>query len=113
MCSLDYKKSFKTDHIKLVKLLEKLNQYYCKKFNLCMLLSDEDSHLKSDDHKNKTKQLLVWCEGCGKNITNKTRYFQSQIHLQENQQSNFYQGTRSTFGMRCTFGLKIIVNQKT
>ena len=48
-----------------------------------MPLSDKDSHLSSDDHKNKTKQLLVWCEGCGKYISDKTRHFQSEIHLQK------------------------------
>ena len=31
ICNLNYKKAFKSDHLKSVKHLEKLNQYYCKK----------------------------------------------------------------------------------
>ena len=56
-----------------------------------MPLSDEDSHLSSNDHKNKTKQQLVWCEDCHKFRSDKTRHFQSEIHLQKSQQSNFSQ----------------------
>ena len=33
ICNFDYKKAFKSNHLKSVKHLEKLNQYYCKKFN--------------------------------------------------------------------------------
>ena len=33
-----------------------------------MPVSDKDSLLGSDDHKNKTKQQLAWCEDCGKYI---------------------------------------------
>ena len=37
ICNSDYKKAFKSDHLKSVKLSEKINQYYCKKYviNLC------------------------------------------------------------------------------
>ena len=45
-----------------------------------MPLSDKLSHLNSDQHKNKTKQQEVWCEDCGKYISDKTRHFQSEIH---------------------------------
>ena len=66
ICNLDYKKSFKSDHYKSVKHLEKLNQYYCKKCNLCMPGSKKESHLSSDSHlssghKQRTKQQHVWC----------------------------------------------------
>ena len=73
-CSIrnsDYKKAFKSDHLKSVKHLEKLNQYYCKKCNKFMPLSDKSNHLSSDQHKNKTKQQHIWCEDCGKYISNK------------------------------------------
>ena len=66
-----------------------------------MPFSDKDSQ---DDHKNKTKQLLVWCEDCGKYISDKTRHFQSEIHWQKNKNK------RST--MRSTAGVEIIVNEK-
>ena len=45
-----------------------------------MPLSDKSNHLCSDQHKNKTKQQHIWCEDCGKNISDKTRHFQSEIH---------------------------------
>ena len=60
ICNLDYKKPFKSDHYKSVKHLEKLNQYYCKKCTSYMPLSDKDSHLGSDDHKNKPKQQVLF-----------------------------------------------------
>ena len=60
-----------------MKHLEKLNQYYCKK---CKTLSDKSSYLISDEHKNKTKHQNIWCEDCGKYITDKTRLFQSETH---------------------------------
>ena len=34
ICNSNYKKAFKSDYLKSVKHLEKLNQYYCKKCNL-------------------------------------------------------------------------------
>ena len=41
ICNSDYKKAFKSDHLKSVKHLEKLNQYYCKKCNKFMPPSDK------------------------------------------------------------------------
>ena len=69
ICNLNYNKSFKSDHYKTVKLLEKSNQNFCKKCNLYMPLRDKDSYLSSDDHKQRTKQLHVWCEDCGKEVS--------------------------------------------
>ena len=77
-----------------------------------MPLSDKTSQLNSDEHKNKTKQQLGWCEDCGKYISDKTRHFQSKIHLQKNQQSKFVK-ICITPGMRSTSGVKITVNEKT
>ena len=74
-----------------------------------MSLSDKNSHLNSDEHKNKNKK--VWCEECGKYITDKTRHFQSEIHLQ-NRQQNGMQSQRSCitdFGN----GVNIIMNENT
>ena len=49
-----------------------------------MPLLEKSNHLDSDQHKNKTKQqreaVQIWCEDCGKYISNKTRHFQSEIH---------------------------------
>ena len=45
-----------------------------------MPLSDKTNHLSSNDYKNKTKQQQIWCEDCGKYISDKTRHFQSEIH---------------------------------
>ena len=53
VCNSDYKKAFKSDHLKSAKHLEKLNQYYCKKCNELMPLSDKSNHLNSGQHKNK------------------------------------------------------------
>ena len=52
-----------------------------------MHLSDNHSHLNSDEHKNKTEQRRVWCEDCSMYIFDKTRHFQSEIHLQNRQQN--------------------------
>ena len=79
ICNLNYKKVFKSDHLKSVKHLKKLDQYYCKKCNLYMPISDKISHLSSDEHKNKTEQRRVWCEDCSKYISDTTRHFQSEI----------------------------------
>ena len=53
-----------------------------------MPLSEKSSHLNSDEHKNKTEQRRVWCEDCNKYISDKTRHFQSEIHLQNRQREN-------------------------
>ena len=42
-----------------------------------MPLSDKQTHLTSDQHKNRIKQQLFWCEDCCKYISDKTRHFQS------------------------------------
>ena len=111
ICNSEYKKAFKSDHLKSVKHLKKLDQYYCKKCNLYMPISDKISHLSSDEHKNKTEQRRVWCEDCNKYISDKTRHFQSEIHLQNRQQNNM----QSTFGIQNTFGngVEIIMNENT
>ena len=114
ICNSDYKKCFKSDHLKSVKHLEKLNQYYCKKCNLHMPLSEKDSHLNSDQHKNKTEQRRVWCEDCNRYISDKTRHFQSEIHLQ-NRQNHQQNNMQSTFGIQNTFGngVEIVMNENT
>ena len=59
-----------------------------------MLVSDKSSHLSSNEHEQSTKQQPIWCEDCGKGISDKTRHFQSVIHIlesQHHQQSNFGQ----------------------
>ena len=109
ICGLDYEKVFKLAHNKSVKHQEKLKQYYCNICNLYMSLSGKSSHLNSDEHKNKNKK--VWCEECGKYITDKTKHFQSEIHLQ-NRQQNSMQSQRSCitdFGN----GVNIIMNENT
>ena len=108
ICDSNYKKSFESDHLKSVKQLEKIGQFYYKKCNLYMDISDKDSHLSSDEQKNRTNK--IWCEDCSKYITDKTRHFQSEIHLlkrQHNQQNNF--GLDTQFGN----GVEIIMNEKT
>ena len=57
-----------------------------------MPLSEKDSHLISDEHKNH--HIKTWCEACNKNISDETRHVQSEVHLQSRQQNNFNQGTR-------------------
>ena len=104
ICNLNYKKVFKSDHLKSVKHLEKLDQHYCKKCNLYMPISDKISHLSSDEHKNKTEQRRVWCEDCSKYISDTTRHFQSEIHLQNRQRENM-----QNFGN----GVEIIMNENT
>ena len=73
-----------------------------------MRLSGKSSHLNSDEHKNKTEQRRVWCEDCNRYISDKTRHFQSEIHLQnrQNRQQNIIQ---NTFGN----GVEIIMNENT
>ena len=104
ICNLNYKKVFKSDHLKSVKHLEKLDQYFCKKCNLYMPFSDKISHLSSDEHKNKTEQRRVWCEDCNRYISDTTRHFQSEIHLQNRQRENM-----QNFGN----GVEIIMKENT
>ena len=122
ICNSNYKKAFKSDHLKSVKHLEKLNQYYCKKCNLFMPISDKISHLSSDEHKNRTNK--IWCEDCSKYISDTTRHFQSEIHSQ-NRQQNGMQSQRSCItdfstallpsgnGVNTEGALHIIVNENT
>ena len=114
ICNSDYKKVFKSDHLKSVKHLQKLNQYYCKKCNTFMPLSDKSSHLNSDEHKNKTKQQHIWCEDCGKYISN-SRRFQSESHTLKSQNHQISQDARSVpaFAFSTQSGVEIIVNEKT
>ena len=116
ICDSDYKKAFKSEHLKSVKHLEKLNQYYCKKCNTFMPLSDKSNHLSSDQHKNKTKQQQIWWEDCGKYISDKTRYFQSEIH-KARRASHTAPHTSSHTSPRAAlhFGqeVEVIVNEKT
>ena len=114
ICNSDYKKAFKSDHYKSVKHLEKLKQYYCKKCNLYIPLSGKSSHLNSNEHKNKTEQRRVWCEDCNRYLSDKTRHFQSEIHLQ-NRQNRQQNNMQSTFGIQNTFGngVEIIMNENT
>ena len=115
ICNSDYKKAYKSDHLKSIKHLQKLNQYYCKKCNTIMPLSDKSNHLNSDEHKNKTKQqreaTQIWCEDCGKYISN-SRHFQSEIHTLRSQNNT----TKNTFGNTLHdsgTNAEIIVNEKT
>ena len=99
VCNFFYKKSFKSDYEKSVEHHEILGQYYCRKCNLYMHRLDTFFHLNSDEHKNKN--IKVWCEDCGKNITDNSRHFQSGVHRrnkqnnQLNQQNNFSLDTQS------------------
>ena len=76
-----------------------------------MPLSDKSNHLNSDEHENKTKQqreaTQIWCEDCGKYISN-SRHFQSEIHTLRSQNN----ATKNTFG-NTLHGVEIIVNEKT
>ena len=119
ICNSDYKKAYKSDHLKSIKHLQKLNQYYCKKCNTFMPLSDKSNHLNSDEHKNKTKQqreaTQIWCEDCGKYISN-SRHFQSEIHTlrsQNNATKNTFGNTLHDSGTNVGTNVEIIVNEKT
>ena len=80
VCNSAFKKSRFSDHLKSVKHLEKLNQYYCKKCNQYLQLSEKENHLNSDEHRNNLGGKF-YCEVCQKQITDKTRHFQSETHL--------------------------------
>ena len=45
-----------------------------------MKLSDIQSQLGSDEQKNNNNKK--WCEDCNKDITERTRHFQSEKHIQ-------------------------------
>ena len=85
-----------------------------------MPLPNKSNHLNSDEHKNKNKQqreaTQIWCEDCGKYISDKTRHFQSEIHTLRSQNnrkatqlSQDTRNTQNTFGN----GVEVIVNEKT
>ena len=80
-----------------------------------MPLSDKSNHLNSDEHKNKTKQqreaTQIWCEDCGKYISN-SRHFQSEIHTLRSQ-NNAINNTLHGVGTNVGTGVEIIVNEKT
>ena len=87
-----------------------------------MPLSDKSNHLSSDQHKNKTKQQKVWCDDCGKYISDKTRHFQSENHTlrSQNNRESYREATQisqeNAFGNTASLashGVKIIVNEKT
>ena len=73
-----------------------------------MPLLEKSSQLVSDEHKNKTEQRPVWCEDCNRYISDKTRHFQSEIHLQ-NRQNRQQNNIQNTFGN----GVEIIMNENT
>ena len=76
-----------------------------------MPLSDKLNHLNSDKHKNKTKQQQIWCEDCGKYISDKTRHFQSEIHTLRSQ--NNREATQNASGNTASLhGVEVIVNEK-
>ena len=114
ICNSNFKKSYKSDHINSKVHQKKLKQYYCKKCNLYMPLSGKSSHLNSDEHKKKTEQRRVWCEDWNRYISDKTRHFQCEIHLQ-NRQNRQQNNMQSTFGIQNTFGngVEIIINENT
>ena len=55
-----------------------------------MPFSDKDSHLKSDEHKNRANKIL--CEDCGKSKCDITKHFRSEIHAikTQNRQQNIF-----------------------
>ena len=85
-----------------------------------MPLSDKSNHLSSDQHKNKTKQQHIWCGDCGKHISDKTRHFQSEIHMlrSQNNRESFREATQTSQDTRSTQntfgnGVDVTVNEKT
>ena len=80
-----------------------------------MPLSDRSNHLSSEQHTNRTKQQHIWCEDCGKYISNKTRNFQREIHTLRSQNHHISQDTRSAVAhaLGTQSGVEIIVNEKT
>ena len=77
-----------------------------------MPLSDKKSRLNSDNHKQRIKEH-VWCEGCGKNISDKTRHFQSEIHLQNRQQNGAALLPSSTALLPSGNGVNISMSKNT
>ena len=79
-----------------------------------MPLSDKSNHLGSDQHKNKTKKQHIWCEDCGKYISDKTRPFQSEIHTLKRISQDTQNAPAFAFGNAlASHGVEVIVNEKT
>ena len=76
-----------------------------------MPLSDQTNQLSSNDHTNRTKQQQIWCEVCGKCISDKTRHFRSEIRTLRSQNHQISQDTRSALGTQS--GVEVIVNENT
>ena len=79
-----------------------------------MPISDQISHLSSDEHENETEQRRVWCEDCNRYISDKTRHFQSEIHLQNRQIRQ--RENMQNFGtalLPSGNGVEIIMNENT
>ena len=102
ICNSDYKKSLKTDHLKFVKHLEKQVNVH---------ISDKSSHLSSNEHKNCNNK--IWCEDCSKNITDKTRHFQSEIHLRTQQNNELNQQNTFSLDTHIGNGVERIMIEKT
>ena len=75
--------------------------------------SKKDSHLNSDEQNNQ--HIKISCEDCNKYISDKTRHFQSAVHLQNRQQINFNQSTREAPSVSSSVqsGVEKILNEKT
>ena len=85
-----------------------------------MPLSGKSNHLSSDQHKNKIKQQHIWCEDCGKYISDKTRHFQSEIHTLRSQNNRESHGEATQISQENASGntaslheVEVIVNEKT
>ena len=79
ICNSDYKN--KNDHMKSVKHLKVLNQYYCKKCNIFLPLAEKENHLSSNQHTDKN----FYCEVCQKYVTDKKSHFQSESHKKKSE----------------------------
>ena len=80
-----------------------------------MPLSDKSNHLDSDQHDNKTKQQHIWCEDCGKYISDKIIPFQSEIHTLRRISQDIQNAPAFAFGNTASLashGVEVIVNEK-
>ena len=68
--------------------------------------ADKESHLNSDEHKNKN--IKIWFEDCNKDISGTTRHLQSEIHPRNRQNT---QSAFSNFSLGN--GVNIIVKENT
>ena len=79
-----------------------------------MPLSDTIFHLYSDEHKNETKGR-VYCEDCVKYVSDRTRHFQSESHIQRSQQTlqqsnQLNQQSNHQSNQLNQFGLEVLKN---